>query len=461
MESNSGNAPPRLDKEGKGFKTWQKDTKLWCKITKHPEKNKASMIYLHGLQDNRKAKSVVQQIPEEKLQSNEGVEALMEVLEKALLPDKPMRLFNANKMFKDTKRRNNTKVHDFIIEFEHARYSAELEGITFDKTLLGLNLLDQCQLPEEKQQLVMSGLTEVNYENIKHKLQSIFFNEQEQVISQDQVNRSARDSESNTLFSSEPEVLYSNNYNRARGGRSYRSRGRGRGGDIRSTQRYSRSENQQPYRKMNPEDRNGRTTRCNICDSRFHWARSCPHAHENQGKYKEQKSKTRSNSDDEQFTLFVARAEKIENVTMFSGNNRNNKMKALREETRGCAIIDSGCATNVCGAQWMDDFKEALTAEQKEKIKEEPSDQYFSFGIGGTVKARCKTKVPCWLNGKRGSLTTHIVDEDMPLLLSKESLVRMNLIVDFGKALLSSSTGNTVVKLWNTRSGHFALPINL
>ena len=451
-----------MARDGKGFKTWKKDTRLWCKITKVPEKNKALMIYLHGIPDQTKAKSVVQQIPEDKLQSSEGVETLMEVLDKALLPDKPMRLFNTNKMFKDTKRGNTTKVHDFIIEFEHARYLAELEGITFDNTLLGLNLLDQCQLAEDKQQLVMSGLTQINYETVKSKLQSIFFNEQD-TNRQEQISNNARDFENQTLLASEPEVFYSNSYNRSRGGRGYRSRGRGRGGDTRSTQRYSRSENQQPYRKMNPEDRNGRTTRCNICDSRFHWARSCPHAHENQGKYKEQKSKTRSNSDDELFTLFVARAEKIENVTMFAGNNRNNnnKMKALREETRGCAIIDSGCATNVCGAQWMEDFKEALTAEQKEKIREEPSDQYFSFGIGGTVKARCKTKVPCWLNGKRGSLTTHIVDEDMPLLLSKESLVRMNLIVDFGKALLSSSTGNTVVKLWNTRSGHFALPINL
>ena len=147
---------------------------------------------------------------------------------------------------------------------------------------------------------------------------------------------------------------------------------------------------------------------------------------------------------------------------MFTGNNRNNnRMKILREETRGCAIIDSGCATNVCGAQWIEDFKEALTTEQRRKITEEPSNQYFSFGVGGLVKAKWKVKVPCWLNGKRGSLKTHVVEDDMPLLLSKESLVKMNLIIDFGKALLSSSTGNTVVKLWNTSSGHFALPINL
>ena len=226
MESSVSNNPPRMARDGKGFKTWKKDTRLWCKITKVPEKNKALMIYLHGIPDQTKAKSVVQQIPEDKLQSSEVVETLMEVLDKALLPDKPMRLFNANKMFKDTKRGNTTKVHDFIIEFEHVRYLAELEGITFDNTLLGLNLLDQCQLAEDKQQLVMSGLTQMNYETVKSKLQSIFFNEQE-TNRQEQISNNARDFENQTLLASEPEVFYSNSYNRPRGGKGSRSRGRG------------------------------------------------------------------------------------------------------------------------------------------------------------------------------------------------------------------------------------------
>ena len=453
--SNMNNGgPPKLDRDGKGFNAWKKDTRLWCQITKVAEKNKATMIYLQGIPEGTKARSIAHKIPEDKLQSNEGVKILLEALDKELLPEKPMRLFNANKMFKNTKRHANTRVHDFIIEFETARYVAELEGITFDDTLLGLNLLDQCQLPEDKQQLVISGLTEINYENVKCKLQSIFFNEQEQ-------SNNKEYSENPTLFSDYPEVLYSNNY-RGRGGGVRGPRNRGRGRFAGGAKHFGRSERQQHYRKMNPSDKDGKITRCNICESRFHWARNCQHAHENQKSQKENGNTSRQRDDGELFSLLVTN--RTENVTMFAGNNiKNNieKMKALREETRGSAIVDCGCVINVCGEKWMEDYMEALTPDQKEKIREEPSDQYFSFGLGGTAKAKCKMTVPCWLNGKRGSLSTHMVEDDMPLLLSKHSLVKMGLIVDFGNALMTSSTGNTVVELWETSSGHFALPLSL
>ena len=52
-------------------------------------------------------------------------------------------------------------MRDFIIDFEYAKFEAELEGLSYDNALLGLNLLDQCQISKENQQLVMSGLTEI------------------------------------------------------------------------------------------------------------------------------------------------------------------------------------------------------------------------------------------------------------------------------------------------------------
>ena len=148
---------------------------------------------------------------------------------------------------------------------------------------------------------------------------------------------------------------------------------------------------------------------------------------------------------------------------MFSGpgNNEDSKLKALRIETNGCAIIDSGCATNVCGEAWLENFKESLTNEEMKKIKEEPSDQKFTFGIGATAQAKFRVKVPCWIKGKGGYLTTEVIENDIPLLLSRESLRRMHMILDFGTDTLSSSTGNTVVDLRNTSSGHYALPLSL
>ena len=148
---------------------------------------------------------------------------------------------------------------------------------------------------------------------------------------------------------------------------------------------------------------------------------------------------------------------------MFSGPEviKENRLKDLRIETNGCAIIDSGCATNVCGEAWLENYKESLTSDDKRKITEEPSNQKFTFGIGGTAQAKLRVRVPCWLNGKSGFLMTDVIENDIPLLLSRESLRRMHKILDFGANTLSSSTGNTIVELKNTSSGHYALPLSL
>ena len=105
---------------------------------------------------------------------------------------------------------------------------------------------------------------------------------------------------------------------------------------------------------------------------------------------REKNNSSRStNGENVLFNLFVAK--ESENVTMFSGPNetKENGLKALRMETNGHAIIDSGCATNVCGEAWLENFKESLTSEDKRKI--------FSgrIVIGRTKRFSC---YQCWLS---------------------------------------------------------------
>ena len=415
--------PPILNSDGSGYRAWKKDIRIWCQITKVPVNTRTFHIYLKGIQQAGKAKQVASQLSEDRLKSSDGVKILMEALDKAFLPEKPMRLFNANNRLKETKRKSETKVHDFIIEFDNAKFEAELEGLSYDDSLLGLNLLDQCQISKEKQQLVMSGLTEVTYDGIKHKLQTIFFNEHNQTN-----NSNEQTLENQNLYPESTGVFYSGNYNRRRRQEeSYPTRGSGNRGRKRG--RYSgsgrnseRNYNVQTFRKINPEGRDGKITKCNICESKFHWARNCPDAYENQRGREENNSSRSTNGENVLFNLFVAKGS--ENVTMFSGPNetKENGLKALRMETNGHAIIDSGCATNVCGEAWLENFKESLTSDDKRKITEEPSNQKFTFGIGGTAQAKLRVRVPCWLNGKCGFLTTDVIENDIPLLLSRESL---------------------------------------
>ena len=98
--------------------------------------------------------------------------------------------------------------------------------------------------------------------------------------------------------------------------------------------------------------------------------------------------------------------------------------------------------------------------EDRESIKEEPSNEKFTFGDGNTVKSVKKMHLPCWIQGlDRGFITTEVVESGIPLLLSKRSMKNMNMVLDFKSDTITC--GENVINLKNTKSGHYALPLSL
>ena len=450
MACNINANPPELDINGAGYAIWKKEIDLWCQITKVPAANRAITIYfsLKG-----KARKAAQQIPQDELRTNSGINILLEKLDKLIVPSEALRLFNAHNTLRNVVRKPEGLVHDYVTEFDHAKFLFEQEGLEKDDTVLGLDLLSQCQLSQDKNQLVMSNLTEVSYEAMKEKLLTIHYDEL------DKHNKFKKAGNSSTGYgegNDSEEIFYARAQNYKRG-RSSNYRGNSENGG-RKRMRYSRGAgngfgrqeygSQPTYRSKNPTGSDGRPSRCNICQSVLHWYRDCPHAHE-----KNQNSENFSDRANKvHFSALVAFAG-------YAGKNETCKIKLLREETKGCGVVDSGCATTVCGVGWIEDFIANLCDEEKDNIEETPSSESFTFGDGSTVRSLKKVKIPCWINGNRGFLTTDVVECEIPLLLSKKTLKNLKMVLDFENDTIRC--GNCVIPLVNTKSGHYALPLTL
>ena len=90
---------------------------------------------------------------------------------------------------------------------------------------------------------------------------------------------------------------------------------------------------------------------------------------------------------------------------MFVGctsNQENEKLQQLVSESKGYALLDSGCTNTVCGEVWMDNFVE-------------------------------KGNNTCWIGGLPGEVTTDVVDCNIPLSLSNKSMEAVGFIWDFKK----------------------------
>ena len=200
--------------------------------------------------------------------------------------------------------------------------------------------------------------------------------------------------------------------------------------------------------KINPLNKDGEPRGCFICNSIYHLAKYCPNA-----SYKDDDNYDRNDRN---------KGGRGVNWSMFVGcasSRQNTKLEDLIDETDGYGILDSGCSNTVCGERWLAKFTEKLSDEERQEMKLEPSDQSFTFGDGRTVISNMRVTIPCWMGGVSGEITTDVVDCKIPLLLSRKSMKKVGMLLDFKKD--EAIVNGRSIELKVTNSGHYALPISL
>ncbi len=175
--------------------------------------------------------------------------------------------------------------------------------------------------------------------------------------------------------------------------------------------------------------------RCNICESKFHWARNFPDEYETQG---------------------LDPAKKTETLNLFQLPNHDvHEMKVFVGETLSCAVLDSGCTQTVCGRKWLDCYTDSLIDENI--IKEKPSTAAFKFGNGEPVMSEKKVIIPAVIGSKKVNLETDVIDADIPLLMSKAAMKKAETVLNFNED--SVTMFGEQQQLLKTSSGHYAIPL--
>ena len=171
-------------------------------------------------------------------------------------------------------------------------------------------------------------------------------------------------------------------------------------------------------RRLNPVGRDGQVLRCVICDSRYHWAHYCPHSYENNemspGGVSERYVDGSSEEHVIQMSLFVGYTS--------DESIKQTKIMRLVEDLLNCGILDIGCSTTVCCQRWLNNYLSDLCDEELAMVKEGNSSATFTFGDGVMYKSVKRVVFPCWIGGVRSALTTDVVECDLPLLISKQSM---------------------------------------
>ena len=215
--------------------------------------------------------------------------------------------------------------------------------------------------------------------------------------------------------------------------RSYNNRGnRGR---FYGKKNYKGNGKYPSKRHNNPLDQHGKISRCRICESINHWERDCPD---------QDLTKKRDSSED--VTLFQSVLHSQESLKQFTG------------EALSAAILDSGASKTVCGKTWMNCYQDTLTELEKQNIKERPRFTQFKFGDGRKITSIKKVIIPATLGDIKVNIETDVIDEDIPLLLSKDSMKKADTKIDFSNdtVVMFGLTQN----VFATSSGHYAIALS-
>ena len=124
----------------------------------------------------------------------------------------------------------------------------------------------------------------------------------------------------------------------------------------------------------------------------------------------------------------------------------------------GCAVLDSGCTSTVCGRIWFNSYLDTLSTNDIRQVTEHPSSKQFKFGDGRTFTSQKCANIPIFTGSQKSFLSVDIVECEIPLLLSNNSLKRANASLDFGSDEIVFLGEKVPVNI--SKSGHYFIRLS-
>ena len=437
----------------KPYSRWVDEIKAWQALTDLDVKKRGIAIALSLPEDGQNSirDKVFSELTVDVLNADDGVEKLIEFMDKIFKKDELSEAYEAYTEFDRFRRSKATSMEDYVTEFEKLYNKTKKFKMDLPQPVLAFKLLECSELDMKDRQLVLTG---VNYANVADLFKQMstslkkFFGQQA-ASSKDMIDVGSIKVESACLTTENV------NYLRNRSGKNsgYRGnhggyRGRGNYSGRPSASNYRGSDNWERStfsdkpkgantntvnKPINPDGPDGLPIRCLSCDSVRHLMKQCPHSYENISK------------------------RSVEKAVLFTGNKVQETLILLNESANS-AVLDSACTSTVAGETWMNCYMDSLDSNVRDKVVEQPSDTLFKFGGGTILQSTKKVTFPCVIAGTECEIKADVVKSDIPLLLSKDSMKTAKVKLDLEND--SASIFGKDVQLQCTSSGHYCLPID-
>ena len=423
--------PP--DYSNKTYEQYKIELQAWQKVTSLTAEKQGIAIALSLPESDSSCirQRVFEELSLEDLGSNDGMKKLFNFLDEKLGKDDLADSLEKFEDFDDFVRLDDQAISDFITQFDQRYNRIVKKGMKLPAEILAFQLLKRAKITSDEKLLVLTGMDysqkETLYDQAKKSLKKFKGKE-----------AGCRETQ-NPAIKIEPAFIAENEDAFVAAGYKVvplgRSNWRGRSGPIRYR---GPTRGAGVQRKVNPPGKDGRPITCRACGSYRHLIADCPDSWENQDKN--------------------ALANEVMNTAVLFTGNKKDDIVRFGVESRCCAVLDSACTSTVCGIGWMRSFLECLESSERDKVIKRPGEKTFKFGGGELLKSMGAYEIPVTLAGKKVTIAADVVESDIPLLLSAETMkaakVKLNLEDDTAEIL------GSVVALDFTSAGHYCVPLD-
>ena len=403
---------------------WKEDLAVWELFTDLEKRKRGPAVYLSLTGNNR---DIVRDLTVEEIGANEGVKKITDKLDKVYLKDKDTQCFVAFETFYNYRRASGVNITEFLVEFGYLCNKLSKQNIVLPEGVMAFMLLKASNISGEHERLARATCGKMTYENMKSCIMKIYGE-----TGTDGGESIAPSIKSEPVFETTHEDALQSSW---RGG--WRSRGRGgrnRGGAYGQGSGYStRSPVTEGTERVNPVGRDGNIMKCFKCGSTKHFARDC-------------NKSTNDKKNDKPNEIHIVLI------------NSAPELSSLVLESLGMGLLDSACTRTVAGKAWFDVYCETLSESDRALIETSKVNTKFRFGDGKEVVSLLEVKFPVVVGVKKIMIRANIVDSEIPLLLSKASMKRAKLILNFNDD--SAQILGQKVKLYCTSSGHYCIPLS-
>ena len=436
--------PPSFQK--KSYERYKQELHAWRIVTEIDKKKQGIAIALSLPEDDSSGirEKVFDEMKLDDLKTDDGFEKLITFLDGKLGKDDLTDSLEKFEDFENYQREENQSITDYIAKFDQKYNKMAKLDIKLPSSILGFKLLRKASITKNERMLVLTGMDyskrDELYEQAKKSLMK-FKGEQGSGAGASSSSSSAAIKLEPTLLTKD-DAYWSSRYRpssqvnaRYTGGPNRRGRGRAYHPSQRGTRPGKRS-----TRPLNPTGPDGNPLLCISCGSYRHLISDCPDSWEKLNGV---------NFVDEH-------GGDSEEAVLFTGNHKESLLQLI-SDSQNCAVLDSACSSTVCGRIWMDNYIDSLYPEDKQKIKISPGFKTFKFGGGEKLKSSAHMSIPATIAGKKVFIKTDVVESDIPLLLSKESMKRAKVKLDLAHD--AAKIFGQPVALNLTSSGHYCIPL--